>query len=408
MNAIQGDHGEYQHYDVHSLYGWSETKPTLDGVQDATGKRGFVLTRSTYPSSGKYAAHWLGDNSARWDHMRQSVIGMLEFSLFGMTYTGADICGFMGNTNAELCRRWFQLGAYYPFCRSHNDLHNTDQDPGYWVEAGHPEVTKAAVDSLRTRYQLLHYLYTRFYRSHVTGETLARPVHHEFPHDEAARNVQEQFFLGSSILVSPFLHENQTSLNATVPNGTVWFKLAGDFVERIQPTAGHIQFTDAESHRPLLFRAGSILPIVSENDLPKVLNSAVLRHVPIQLWVLPGENGTAHGDLFYDDGESIDTVPKGQYNLYDFKLEKCHLTIDVKHAGHQPLLGSPDILKIAAINVAVPNPKHTDIQVTQDGTALKSTLLTHTLHIETSIDLLRTTKAVSISFLTKENECILP
>lgn len=30
MSAIQGEHGEFRHYDVHSLYGWSETKPTLE------------------------------------------------------------------------------------------------------------------------------------------------------------------------------------------------------------------------------------------------------------------------------------------------------------------------------------------------------------------------------------------
>jgi len=231
-------------------------------------------------------------------------------------------------------------------------------------------------------------------------------MHHEYPNDVGSRSIDQQFFLGPSILVNPFLHEKQTNVKAYVPANTTWFQMSGDFVDRATLTDGHVDFPDSLSHRPLLFRAGSILPVVGEKSMPKPLTTAALRKVPIELWVLPNANGTAWGDLFYDDGESIDTVPKGQYNLYDFKLEKCHLTIDVKHAGHQPLLGSPDILKIAAINVAVPNPKHTDIQVTQDGTALKSTLVTHTLHIETSIDLLRTTKAVSISFLTKENECI--
>jgi len=29
MVARQGESGEFEHYDVHSLYGWSETEPTL-------------------------------------------------------------------------------------------------------------------------------------------------------------------------------------------------------------------------------------------------------------------------------------------------------------------------------------------------------------------------------------------
>ena len=28
MTAVQGDNDQYRHYDVHSLYGWSQTEPT--------------------------------------------------------------------------------------------------------------------------------------------------------------------------------------------------------------------------------------------------------------------------------------------------------------------------------------------------------------------------------------------
>ncbi len=30
MRTLQGENDEYKHYDVHNLYGWSQSKPTLE------------------------------------------------------------------------------------------------------------------------------------------------------------------------------------------------------------------------------------------------------------------------------------------------------------------------------------------------------------------------------------------
>jgi alpha-glucosidase (family GH31 glycosyl hydrolase) len=110
------------HYNVHSLFGWSQSEPTLRAVQEATGLRGLLLSRSTFVGSGRWAAHWLGDNFSNWHNLRRSIVGMLHFNQFGIPLVGADICGFGGDTTPELCARWHQLGAFYPFARNHNAL----------------------------------------------------------------------------------------------------------------------------------------------------------------------------------------------------------------------------------------------------------------------------------------------
>ena len=175
---------------------------------------------------------------------------------------GPDICGFLGDTNAELCKRWSALGAFYPFSRNHNGDHNIDEDPAVWLDRGHPEVTKAALNSLRLRYQLLPYLYTLFYHAHNHGITIARPVFHEFPMDSNTFTIDEQFMLGTSVLISPFLYEKQTVVKAYLPY-CVWYEVISNMKKVKKVNTGHVTITDNDAGVPPIHMRGGIILAMS-------------------------------------------------------------------------------------------------------------------------------------------------
>lgn len=98
-------------YDVHNLYGIMETEATRNFFY-SLDKRSFIVSRSTFAGSGKFTQMWLGDNFSNVRYMAQSVHGIMMMNVFGIPFTGSDICGFIDNTNPELCARWYVVGAF--------------------------------------------------------------------------------------------------------------------------------------------------------------------------------------------------------------------------------------------------------------------------------------------------------
>ncbi|CAJ0573757.1 unnamed protein product, partial [Mesorhabditis spiculigera] len=300
-------------YNTKNLYGWSEAKATIDALQGTTGQRGAVITRSTFPSIGRYAGHWLGDNTARWDDLKTSVVGAQEFNLFGIPYVGSDVCGFISATNEELCLRWQQMGSFHSFFRNHNDNGSPPQQPTVW-----PSVANATRKANLYRYQHLPYLFSLHFAASLRGTPVIRPVFFHYPTDEYAATLSHQFMWGPAIMVAPVTDPGITTQRVYLPSDT-WYSIY-DYKQNLRVASGYADCQAPTTYGvPAFIRGGYIVP----RQTPDVTTEAARKN-PFGLLVAVGANHTASGELFWDDGVSIvDDIR--QANYYNFKFSFADL-----------------------------------------------------------------------------------
>ncbi|XP_059407373.1 lysosomal alpha-glucosidase isoform X2 [Carassius carassius] len=301
------------HYNLHNLYGLTEAIATHRALLKVKSTRPFVLSRSSFPGLGRFSAHWTGDVRSDWEQLRFSIPGVLLFGLYGVPLVGADVCGFGGDTTEELCVRWTQLGAFYPLMRNHNDRPNAPQEPYVF--------SQQAQDAMRTvitlRYSLLPFLYTLFHHTHSSSRTVARPLFLEFPTDPNCQTIDRQFLWGGSLLISPVLEEGALEVTAYLPPGT-WYSLHNG--EACYSKGQYFLFPAPLDTINVHVREGSIIP----QQAPALTTTASRRN-PFTLIVALSVGNWAKGELFWDDGESLDTFERGNYSYVLFFAEESYV-----------------------------------------------------------------------------------
>ncbi|XP_066876537.1 lysosomal alpha-glucosidase isoform X3 [Kogia breviceps] len=326
------------HYDLHNLYGLTEAFASHRALVKARGTRPFVISRSTFAGHGKYAGHWTGDVWSSWEQLSYSVPEILLFNLLGVPLVGADICGFLGNTSEELCVRWTQLGAFYPFMRNHNGLNSLPQEPYRFSETAQQAMRKA----FDLRYMLLPYLYTLFHGAHVRGETVARPLFLEFPKDPHTWTVDRQLLWGEALLITPVLEAGKVEVTGYFPCST-WYDLQTVPVEAfgsLPPPAPLTSAIHSEGQWVTLsapldtinlhLRAGHIIPMQGPG-----LTTTESRKKPMALAVALTASGEARGELFWDDGESLGVLDRGAYTQVIFLARNNTIVNQLVHMSSE-------------------------------------------------------------------------
>uniref|UniRef100_A0A9J8B450 Glucosidase II alpha subunit b n=1 Tax=Cyprinus carpio carpio TaxID=630221 RepID=A0A9J8B450_CYPCA len=303
-------HGKWEHRDIHNMYGLYVQMATAEGQIQRSGgaERPFVLTRAFFAGSQRFGAVWTGDNAAEWDHLKISIPMCLSLGLVGVSFCGADVGGFFKNPSTELLVRWYQTGAYQPFFRAHAHLDTTRREP--WLFG--PENTALIREAVRQRYALLPYWYQLFFQAYRTGMPVMRPLWVDYPKDTATFTIDDEFLIGSDLLVHPVTEEGSRGVTAYLPGaGEVWYD-----VHTFQKHNGaqNLYIPVTLSSIPVFQRGGSIIP---RKDRVR-RSSACMENDPYTLYVALSPKKFAEGKLYIDDGHSFN---------YDTKKEFIHRSL---------------------------------------------------------------------------------
>ncbi|KAF8898025.1 glycosyl hydrolases family 31-domain-containing protein [Gymnopilus junonius] len=310
--------------DVHNLWGLMEEKATHLAVQDIIPKqRPFLISRSTFPSSGKWTGHWLGDNFSLWSYLRYSIAGVLQFQIFQIPFVGADTCGFNGNTDEELCNRWMQLAAFTPFFRNHNVKGAISQEPYRW-----DSVANASRTAISIRYSLLPYWYTLFANASTSGSPPIRALFYEFTNEPELFSVDSQFLVGRDILVTPVLEPNVSTVSGIFPGrgNVIWRDWYTHNV--VESTPGQPTLLSAPlGHINVHIRDGAAILLHTQPGY----TIEETRQGPYSLIISQSAKGVAHGTAYIDDGISH---PPGPNRILEFSSTKNAVVISSAGSFH--------------------------------------------------------------------------
>jgi len=307
-----GARGGVEHRDLHNMYGYYVHRATFEGLAGRVeGDRPFVLTRSFFIGSHRYAAIWTGDNYAKWEHLQASIAMVGALAVAGQSLVGADVGGFFKHPEAEMVTRWYQLAVLaYPFLRNHAHLETPRREPYVYDEA----TMQLVKTSLQLRYRMLPLWYTLFQEYASQGKPVVRPLFWDFLADVTTQSdedaVENEIMLGDVVLVRgickpmeevlagvtvylPMVEEAVREHRAGRRYGG-WYDLyTGAFFS----PGKHTRTVDMEGI-PAFYRAGAIVPLKSRVRR----SSSCTRQDPFTIAVyLNPTTGSASGHLYIDD-----------------------------------------------------------------------------------------------------------
>lgn len=241
---------EFSHYryfrgadmEIGNIYPKEYARMAYEGME-AQGQENIVnLLRCAWAGSQRYGALvWSGDIDSSFRSLRNQLAAGLNMGISGMPWWTTDIGGFHGGNIYdekfhELLVRWFEFGAFCPVMRLHGfrepfqqplgtsggGKHNSGAENEIWSYG--PAVYEICKKYIALREKMRPYVRGLMQEAHEKGTPVMRPLFYDFPQEEAAWSVEDEYMFGPDVLVAPVLYEGQRERAVYLPAGT-WVNL---------------------------------------------------------------------------------------------------------------------------------------------------------------------------------------
>lgn len=291
-NGMLFDRGRLPHAAFRNAYALGMQKASYEGFLAARpDERPFLLTRSGFAGTSRYAAAWTGDNLSNDFYLGMCIPTTLGLAMSGVPFNGPDVGGFGGDASPRLMLDWMKACFLFPFFRNHSVKDSKPQEPWRYSAGVSREIEKY----IRLRYRLLPYLYNLFAEHEESGEPILRTLMAEFEPQPGQEldTVADQFLVGPAILQAPLLGKARSRC-VVLPGDTQWLESGtGAWVE---PGEHVVKVRQADT--PLYFREGSIVPMAPSQPVD-------LRRVTLFVAARVGGSGNATLRYRADDGISF-------------------------------------------------------------------------------------------------------
>lgn len=310
------------HHNLHrNQYALGMQMATYEGFLKAEpNERPFILSRSGFIGTSRFAAIWTGDNVSNYFYLANSIPCAIGMSLSGCPFAGMDIGGFGGDVTDELMVDWMKLAFLFPFTRNHNGKGNRPQEP-FAFPTSTMQVLRRYI---RLRYKLLPYLYQLFIQQEEQGDPILRPVLYHSG-EKGAELLNDQFMIGSDLLQAPFVSEERTRSVVLPLNSAGLVETWYDARNGEWRTSGPMDVRKAKEETPLFVRAGSMIPM--QMGTPTTAQKDLLK-VNIHVFVPDKWTGETRMTYKADDGISFD-YRKGVRSAVEFHLIGAHGHISI-------------------------------------------------------------------------------